>query len=143
MNEKGRVLGMQRYREYGIERFFKEEENGKNCFSMMVCAGDRIYISGQGGYDLDGNFHGKDDPGVQADQACKNIKLLLEEQGFSLTDICKMRVYVRNRDYRLAVYSAIAENFTGVYPCSTGLVVKGLPTPEMLMQLDVEVHKPL
>ena len=54
-----------------------------------------------------------------------------------------MRVCVADREYRRAVYSAIGENFGDVSVCSTGLTVKALPLPKMLMQIDVEAHKEL
>ncbi len=136
-------MAVTRYRKHDIKGFYAGDsgEKGSSCMlSMMVKAGDRIYLNGQNGFDMDGVFHGEDDPGAQAEQACQNIKYLLEEAGASLNDICKMRVYVTDRDYRLAVYSAIARNFKGIYPCSTGLVIKALPLSKMKMQLDVEIH---
>ena len=36
-------------------------------------------IAARAGFDLDGKFHGKDDPAAQADQAMKNLKILVEE----------------------------------------------------------------
>lgn len=133
---------MEQYYLYGVDHFFKGESSEK-AFSMMTVAGDKLYISGQSGFDFDGNFHGEGDPGAQADQACKNILRLLEENGFPKSSLCRMRVCVTDRENRKAVYSAIGENFGDVSVCSTGLTVKALPLPEMLMQIDIEAHKEL
>lgn len=133
---------MDKYYLYGTDRFFTDGSS-KETFSMMTVAGDKLYISGQSGFDLEGNFHGEGDPAAQADQACKNILRLLEENGLPKTSLCRMRVCVADREYRRAVYSAIGDNFGDVSVCSTGLTVKALPLPKMLMQIDVEAHKEL
>jgi enamine deaminase RidA (YjgF/YER057c/UK114 family) len=106
---------------------------------MAVRAGNRIFLRGQTGFDLDGNFHGIGDVVKQADQACKCVRQLIEEAGGSVNDICKITVYLLNREDRSKVYPVIAEHFKDVYPCSTGLIVSGFAMPEMLMEIDVEV----
>jgi enamine deaminase RidA (YjgF/YER057c/UK114 family) len=110
----------------------------RNEFSMAVRAGNYIFLRGQTGFDLEGNFHGVGDAAKQAEVACQGIKQLLEEAGSSIHDVCKIKVYLTDRAYRSQVYAVIGEHFKGVYPCSTGLVVKGLALPEMLVEIDVE-----
>ena len=50
-----------------------------------------LFIAGLTGFDLDGKFHGKDDPAAQADQAMKNLKILVEEEIGRAS--CRERVY--------------------------------------------------
>ena len=50
-------------------------------FCMAVRAGERIYLRGQTGSRLDGEFVGYGDAAAQADQAMQNIKTLLAEVG--------------------------------------------------------------
>ena len=86
--------------------------------------------------DLEGDFHGIGDPEIQADNACKCIKQLLEEAGASVTNICKLNTYITDARHREAVYAVIARHFKDVYPCGTGVVVQALATPEMLVEID-------
>lgn len=56
--------------------------NTKRIGSRAIGArGDMVFFQGQMGFDLDGKFVGHGDPGAQAEQACKNIKSLIEEAG--------------------------------------------------------------
>ena len=49
--------------------------------SVMVRAtGRNLFIAGLTGFDLDGKFHGMGDPAAQADQAMKNLQILVEEE---------------------------------------------------------------
>lgn len=128
---------IEKFNSFGADRFGGKT---KDAFSSLTIAGDKLYLSAMNGFDLEGTFHGEGDPGVQADQACKNILKLLEENRLPITSLCRMRVYVVNREYRAAVYGAIAENFSGTSVCSTGLTVNALPLSKMLMQIDVEAH---
>lgn len=129
---------MKKFYSFGADRFGCT--NSENAFSSLVIAGDKLYLSGMNGFDLDGNFHGEGDPRVQAEQACNNILKLLEENHLPVTSLCRMRVYVTDRDFRTAVYGAIGEKFAETSMSSTGLTVKALPLQKMLMQIDVEAH---
>lgn len=136
-------MKIQRFRKFKTKDFYpsdmgKPEHHIQNEFSMVVRAGNRIFMRGQTGFDLDGNFHGKGDVKKQADMACLCIKQLLEEAGGTINDICKITVYLTDRAHRSIVYPVIAEHFQGVYPCSTGLLVSGFALPEMLVEIDVE-----
>ena len=124
---------------WGVNRFFKGNKN-HDSFRQYRRIGNRLYISAQSGYDLNGNFHGIGDPAAQANQACENILDILDYENLPITSLCRMRVYVTDRENRKAVYSAIGEKFSGVSLSSTGLTIKALPTPEMLMQIDVEAY---
>jgi enamine deaminase RidA (YjgF/YER057c/UK114 family) len=113
------------------------EQNLDNDLSMSVRAGNQIFLRGQVGQDLLGNNVGVGDAAAQTDQAMKNVKQLLEEQGARLQDICKINIYIVDRAYREAVYRVVGKWLKGVYPVSTGLIVNGLARPEWLMEIDV------
>jgi enamine deaminase RidA (YjgF/YER057c/UK114 family) len=98
--------------------------------------GDLVFLRGQTGFDLDADLVGRGDPGAQAEQACKNIKQLMEEAGGSIKDVCKLTVYVTDVAYRPAVYAQIQRYFEGVHHCSTGVVVSGLALPDLLVEID-------
>ena len=113
-----------------------------NDLCMVVRAGNRVFLRGQTGFDLDGNFVGVGDPAAQAENAMKCVKILLEEAGAKLEHICKVTIYITDRAYREPVYRVVGKWLKGVYPCSTGLIVNGLALPEMLMEIDVEAIIP-
>lgn len=145
MTVQGEVknIEIKRFRKFETEKYYpstlgQPEHHIKNEFCMAVRAGNRIFLRGQTGFDMEGNFHGLGDVAKQTDQACKMVKQLIEEAGGTINDICKITVYILKREDRSKVYPVIAEHFKGVYPCSTGLIVSGFAMPEMLMEIDVE-----
>jgi enamine deaminase RidA (YjgF/YER057c/UK114 family) len=105
---------------------------------MAVRAGNRIFLRGQTGFDLEHNFVGRGDAAAQADQAMKNVKVLLEEAGGTVEDICKITLYITDRAYREPVYNIVGRYLRGVFPCGTGIIVSGLALPEMLVELEIE-----
>ena len=113
-----------------------------NDLCMAVRAGNRVFLRGQTGFDLDGNMVGIGDPAAQAENAMHCGKTLLEEAGARLEHICKTTIYITDRAYREPVYQVVGKWLKGVYPCSTGLIVKVLARPEMLMEIDVEAVIP-
>jgi enamine deaminase RidA (YjgF/YER057c/UK114 family) len=118
------------------------EQKLDNDMCMVVKAGRHIFLRGQTGFALDGSFVGPGDAAKQADQAMKNVKVLLEEAGSKLEHICKITTYITDRAYREPVYNMIGQHLKGVFPVGTGLIVAGLAKPEMLMEIDVDAVIP-
>jgi enamine deaminase RidA (YjgF/YER057c/UK114 family) len=114
-----------------------------NDMCMTVRAGNIIFLRGQTGFDLDNKFIGKGDAAAQADQAMKNVKVLLEEAGAKMAHICKVTTYITDRAYREPVYNVVGRHLKGVFPCGTGLIVNGLALPEMLVEIDIEAVIPM
>ena len=113
-----------------------------NDLCMAVKAGNRIFLRGQTGFDLDGNMTGIGNPAEQAEMAMQCVKTLLEEAGSKLEHICKTTIYITDRSYREEVYNVIGKHLKCIHVCSTGLIVKGLARPEMVMEIDVEAVIP-
>ena len=113
-----------------------------NDLCMLVKAGRHLFLRGQTGFDLNGGFVGVGDAAAQADQAMKNVKILLEEAGSRLEHICKITTYITDRAYREAVYNVTGRHLKGIHPCGTGLIVSGLALPEMLVEIDIEAVIP-
>ena len=130
-----------RLRKFNTRETYPEQKLD-NDLCMVVRAGNRIFLRGQVGQDLDGNTVGIGDPRTQAEQAMRNVKQLLEEAGSRLDHICKITVYITDRAYREPVYQEVGKWLKGVYPCSTGLIVSGLARPEWVMEIDVEAVIP-
>jgi enamine deaminase RidA (YjgF/YER057c/UK114 family) len=113
-----------------------------NDLCMVVRAGNHIFMRGQTAMDLDGNIVGVGDAAAQAENAMRCVKTLLEEAGAKLDHICKVTIYVTDRAHREPVYNVVGRWLKGVYPVSTGLIVKGLARPEYLMEIDVDAVIP-
>ena len=113
------------------------DQNLDNDFCQVVRAGNMIFVRGQVGSDFEGNVVGIGDPAAQTDQAMRNVDQLLREAGSKLGDICKITVFITDRAYREPVYRQIGKWLKGVYPVSTGLIVRGLAKPEWLMEIEV------
>ena len=101
-------------------------------------AGNFVFLQGQTGLALDGSgLVGRGDPAVQAETAMENVRVLLEEAGARMEDICKVTTYVTERSDRAQVYPVIARHLRGVNPTSTGLVIKAMANPELAFEIDV------
>ena len=106
--------------------------------AQAVRTGNLVFLTGQTGLTLDGKgFVGRGDPAAQAENAMSNVRVLLEEAGARMEDICKITPYVTEQSYRRLVYPVIARHLKGVHPTSTGLVVKELAEPYIDFEIDV------
>ena len=110
--------------------------NAPGTYSKAVVAGETLYLSGQTGRGLDGSPPAPGDPAAQARQACENIKTLVETAGGDLSCVVKLVTYITDRAYRVSVYEVIAEYFGEHAPSSTGLIVNGLASPDLLVEID-------
>ncbi len=98
-------MEIKRYRKFETNKFYPADMGEKshhvsNEFSMVVRAGNRIFMRGQTAFDLEGNFHGENDVTEQTENACRCIKQLLEEAGGKMEDVCKLTTYVTDRSFR-------------------------------------------
>ena len=108
-----------------------------NDLCQAVKAGNTIYLRGQVGTNFEGETIGIGDPTAQAEQAMKNVKLLLEEVGSELSHIVKITIFITDRAYREPVYREVGKWLKGVFPVCTGLIVQGLAQPQWVMEIDV------
>jgi enamine deaminase RidA (YjgF/YER057c/UK114 family) len=110
--------------------------------SAAVRAGERVFLSAGNAIQPDGSVRGLGDAAAQAHAALDRLEEALVAAGGSLVDITKLTTCIVDRGYRAAVYAAIAERLKNVHPVSTGLVVAGLPRPELIVQIDAEAAIP-
>jgi enamine deaminase RidA (YjgF/YER057c/UK114 family) len=103
-----------------------------------VRTGERVYLSGVNAVLRDGTVAHLGDPAAQTNAAIDQLETALGATGGSLKDITKLTTCIVDRDHRKAVYEAIGRRLVNVFPVSTGLVVGGLPLPELLVQIDAE-----
>lgn len=130
-----------RIRKFNTRETYPEQKLD-NDLCQAVIAGDTIYLRGQIGQDLDTRESvGIGDVTAQTERAMANVKMLLDECGSQLADICKVTVYIVDPRYREAVYVVMGRWLKGVFPVSTGIVVQALARPEWLVEIDVTAVK--
>jgi enamine deaminase RidA (YjgF/YER057c/UK114 family) len=130
-------MAHQRFRRFNTGPIYPGQQIA-NEMCMAVRAGNLIFLRGQTGFTLDGDFVGLGDAAAQADQAMRNVRVLLEEAGAKMEDICKITTYITDRAYRTAVYQVVGRHLGNIAPVGTGLIVNGLALPEMLVEIDIE-----
>lgn len=126
-----------RIRPFNTKETYPEQKLDNDLCQAVVARGTMVFVRGQIGQDLDTSESvGIGDPGAQAHQAMRNIRMLLEESGADMAHICRIVVYLTDIRYREAVYRAIGEYIKDVHPVSTGLVVPALARPEWLVEIE-------
>jgi enamine deaminase RidA (YjgF/YER057c/UK114 family) len=126
-----------RIRKFNTKDTYPEQKLDNDLCQAVVARGRIVFVRGQIGQDLDTSASvAIGDPAGQTDQAMKNIKVLLEEAGARLEDICKITIYITDPRYREPVYRKVGEYLKGVFPVSTGIVVSALARPEWLVEVD-------
>jgi len=126
-----------RIRKFNTRDTYPEQKLDNDLCQTVVARGSMVFVRGQIGQDLDTSASvGIGDAGAQAEQAMKNIAMLLGEAGARLEHVCKITIYLTDPRYREAVYRVVGRWLTGVYPVSTGIVVSALARPEWLVEID-------
>jgi enamine deaminase RidA (YjgF/YER057c/UK114 family) len=130
-------MAHQRLRKFNTKDTYPEQQLDNDLCQVVVAKGTMVFVRGQIGQDLETSKSvGIGDVAAQADQAMKNIKMLLEEAGSSLQHLCKITIYIVDPRYREAVYRVVGRHLKGVFPGSTGIVVSALGRPEWLVEVD-------
>lgn len=97
--------------------------------------GDMVYVSGTTGYDY-ATMIMPADASAQARNAFATIARALEEAGASLADVLRVRYYITHMDHYAALCAVAGETFGAIRPAAT-MVVCGLTTPEMKLEIEV------
>jgi enamine deaminase RidA (YjgF/YER057c/UK114 family) len=134
-------MAHQRFRRFNTSLYYKKQTVA-NEMCMAVRAGNHVFLRGQTGFDLEGNFVGLGDAAAQAEQAMQNVRVLLEEAGAKMEHICKITTYITDRAWREPVYAVTGRHLAGIAPVGTGLIVNGLAIPEMLVEIDIDAVIP-
>jgi enamine deaminase RidA (YjgF/YER057c/UK114 family) len=96
-------MAHQRFRRFNTSPYYPGQEI-TNEMCMAVRAGNLVFLRGQTGFTLDGEFVGLGDAAAQAEQAMQNVRVLLEEAGAKMEHICKITTYIT--DWALSPRSA-------------------------------------
>jgi enamine deaminase RidA (YjgF/YER057c/UK114 family) len=97
-----------------------------------------IYVGGQNAVDTNGNIVGKNDIGVQAEKALRNLETALRAGGAELENVVKWSVYILSGQSAQSGFAA----FQRVWgqrpnpPVITGVFVPALARPDILVEID-------
>ena len=96
-------------------------------YSQAIQAGNTVYVSGQLPIDpATGAFAGED-IAAQTRQSLTNIRSILAEAGYSMTDVVKTTVFLADMNDFAAMNAVYAEFFTAPFPARAAFQVAALP----------------
>ncbi len=102
-----------------------------------IRAGNTLYLAGQVARDEQGNVVGVGDAAAQAHQVYANIGKVLKAAGADWSRIVKMTTYLVDRADSAAVSAVRFEHLGNHRPPHTGLIVAGLGSPDLRVEVDV------
>lgn len=95
---------------------------------------DVLFISGQVGMKEDGSV--AEGAGAQAEQAMKNLHAVLKAAEMDIASVAKFTIFVTDAAHVQEVVQAATPYWRSPSPAVTLLVVKGLASPALLVEIE-------
>jgi enamine deaminase RidA (YjgF/YER057c/UK114 family) len=107
-------------------------------YSRAVRVGSHVAVAGTAAVGSDGKVVGVGDPYAQARFILGKIDVALGQAGASLRDVVRTRIYVTAAAHAEGATRAHGEAFGQIRPAATLVVVSGLMTAEMLVEIEAD-----
>jgi reactive intermediate/imine deaminase len=104
--------------------------------SQAIRAGGFLFVSGQAGYDDDGVIVGKDDFGLQAEQAFSNLQRAVIAGGSSMRHIVKVTIFLTSMRHFPKIVEVRRKWFCAPYPADTIVEISGLYSPQAMIEIE-------
>ena len=108
-------------------------------YSRALVQGDWCFVAGTTGYDY-AAMTMPEDPEAQARNIFATIGRALEEAGFAMADVVRIRAYVTDPAHWEAAAPAVREALGAVRPPNTAVVTQ-LMAPEMKIEIEVTAYR--
>ncbi len=109
-------------------------------YSRAVKAGPYVHVSGTTAT-VDGELQHKGDAYGQAKVAFSIIEKALGQVGYSLKDVVRVRIHLKDESDMDSVGKANGELFSEIRPALTILAGLKFINPEMLVEIEVDAYK--
>jgi enamine deaminase RidA (YjgF/YER057c/UK114 family) len=110
-------------------------------YARAIAVGDGCWVSGTTDAGPDGASLHPGDAAAQTRAAFAIVEGALGEAGFALDEVVRTRMYVVDPADIPAVAGVHGEIFAHVRPAATLVVVAGLMTPSLLVEVEAEARK--
>lgn len=108
-------------------------------YSRAVADGPWCFVAGTTGYDY-ATMSMPDDITAQAENAMATIARALEEAGFSMSDVVRVRYIVTDASFADPVFSVVGRWLKDIRPAAT-MIIAGLIRSEMKIEIEATAFR--
>jgi enamine deaminase RidA (YjgF/YER057c/UK114 family) len=110
-------------------------------YSRAVAVGDTCWVAGTTDAGPDGKSLHPGDIGAQTKAVLAIIERALDEAGFGLTDVVRIRMFVIDISRANEVMAVQGAAFNTIRPAATLVEVSALLDPSLLIEIEADAHR--